>query len=284
MLAMAHTAGVELTLDDFVRIGKDIPVLADVRPSGKYLMSELIAIGGIQPLMKRMLDAGMLDGSCLTVTGKTLAENLADVEDYPAGQQIILPFDAPIKKDSHLVVLKGNLSPTGAVAKITGKEGLYFEGPARVFEGEIGAMRGILDGEVQEGEVVVIRGEGPKGGPGMPEMLKPTSAIIGKGLGKSVALLTDGRFSGGSHGFVIGHVTPEAYEGGPIGLVKNGDKISINAETREMTLHISDAEMAARKAAWVKPKPNYTYGALAKFAKLTTGAEKGAVTDLNLDV
>ena len=284
MLAMAHTAGVELTLDDFVRSGQDIPVLAEVRPSGKYLMSELIAIGGIQPLMKRMLNAGMLDGSCLTVTGKTLAENLADVEDYPAGQQIILPFDAPIKKDSHLVVLKGNLSPTGAVAKITGKEGLYFEGPARVFEGEIGAMRGILDGEVQEGEVVVIRGEGPKGGPGMPEMLKPTSAIIGKGLGKSVALLTDGRFSGGSHGFVIGHVTPEAYEGGPIGLVKNGDKISINAETREMTLHISDAEMAARKAAWVKPKPNYTYGALAKFAKLTTGAEKGAVTDLNLDV
>ncbi|OTG58351.1 dihydroxy-acid dehydratase [Acinetobacter sp. ANC 3903] len=284
LLAMAHTAGVELTLDDFVRIGKDIPVVADVRPSGKYLMSELIAIGGIQPLMKRMLNAGMLDGSCLTVTGKTLAENLANVEDYPEGQQIIQPFDAPIKKDSHLVVLKGNLSPTGAVAKITGKEGLYFEGPARVFEGEIGAMRGILDGEVQEGEVVVIRGEGPKGGPGMPEMLKPTSAIIGKGLGKSVALLTDGRFSGGSHGFVIGHVTPEAYEGGPIGLVKNGDKISINAETREMTLHISDEELAARKAAWVKPEPNYRYGALAKFAKLTTGAEKGAVTDLNLDV
>ena len=277
LIAMAHTAGVELSLDDFVRIGKDIPVVADVRPSGKYLMSELIAIGGIQPLMKRMLNAGMLDGSCLTVTGKTLAENLADVADYPEGQQIILPFDAPIKKDSHLVVLKGNLSPTGAVAKITGKEGLFFEGPQ-------GAMRGILDGEVQEGEVVVIRGVGPKGGPGMPEMLKPTSAIIGKGLGKSVALLTDGRFSGGSHGFVIGHVTPEAYEGGPIGLVKNGDKISINAETREMTWHVSENEIAARKAVWVKPKPNYTHGALAKFAKLTSGAEKGAVTDLNLDV
>jgi len=284
LIAMAHTAGVELTLDDFVRIGKDIPVVADVRPSGKYLMSELIKIGGIQPLMKRMLDRGMLDGSCMTVTGKTLAENLADVEDYPEGQQIIMPFDAPIKKDSHLVVLKGNLSPMGAVAKITGKEGLYFEGPARVFEGEIGAMRGILDGEVQEGEVVVIRGEGPKGGPGMPEMLKPTSAIIGKGLGQTVALITDGRFSGGSHGFVIGHVTPEAYEGGPIGLVKNGDRISINAETREMTLHISDEEMAARKAVWVKPKPNYTSGALAKFAKLAAGADKGAVTDLNLDV
>lgn len=284
LIAMAHTAGVKITLDDFSRIGAEIPVVADVRPSGKYSMSELIAIGGIQPLMKRMLDAGMLDGSCLTVTGKTLAENLADVEDYPAGQQIIMPFTAPIKKDSHLVILKGNLSPTGAVAKITGKEGLYFEGPARVFEGEVGAMRGILDGEVQEGEVVVIRGEGPKGGPGMPEMLKPTSAIIGKGLGQSVALITDGRFSGGSHGFVIGHVTPEAYEGGPIGLVQNGDKISINAETHEITLHVSDEELTARKAAWVKPQPNYTSGTLAKFAKLAAGADKGAVTDLQLDV
>jgi len=247
-------------------------------------MSELIAIGGIQPLMKRMLDAGMLDGSCLTVTGKTLAENLADVQDYPEGQQIILPFDAPVKKDSHLVILKGNLSPKGAVAKITGKEGLHFAGPARVFEGEQGAMRGILDGEVQPGEVVVIRGVGPKGGPGMPEMLKPTSAIIGKGLGASVALITDGRFSGGSHGFVIGHVTPEAYEGGPIGLVQNGDQISINAETREMTWHVAEEEIAARQAAWTKPQPNYTHGALAKFAKLTSGAETGAVTDLNLDL
>ena len=284
LLAMAHTAGVELSLDDFVRIGKDIPVVADVRPSGKYLMSELIAIGGIQPLMKRMLDAGMLDGSCLTVTGKTLAENLTNVKDYPEGQQIILPFDQPVKKDSHLIIMKGNLSPKGAVAKITGKEGLYFKGPARVFEGEQGAMRGILDGEVQPGEVVVIRGVGPKGGPGMPEMLKPTSAIIGKGLGDSVALITDGRFSGGSHGFVIGHVTPEAYEGGPIGLVQNGDEISINAETREMTWHVSDEEIAARQAAWIKPKPNYTHGALAKFAKLTSGAETGAVTDLNLEI
>lgn len=284
LLAMAHTVGVDLNLDDFVRIGKDIPVVADVRPSGKYLMSELIAIGGIQPLMKRMLDAGMLDGSCLTVTGKTLAENLADVQDYPEGQQIILPFDQPVKKDSHLVILKGNLSPNGAVAKITGKEGLYFKGPARVFEGEQGAMRGILDGEVQPGEVVVIRGVGPKGGPGMPEMLKPTSAIIGKGLGASVALITDGRFSGGSHGFVIGHVTPEAYEGGPIGLVQNGDEISINAETREMTWHVSEQEIAARRAAWVKPKPNYTHGALAKFAKLASGADTGAVTDLNLEI
>lgn len=284
LIAMAHSAGVHLDLDDFVRIGKETPVVADLRPSGKYLMSELIKIGGIQPLMKRMLQQGMLDGSCLTVTGKTLAENLAEVEDYPAGQDIILPFDQPIKKDSHLVVLKGNLSPTGAVAKITGKEGLYFEGPVRVFEGEEGAMRGILEGEVQEGEVVVIRGEGPKGGPGMREMLKPTSAIIGKGLGQSVALLTDGRFSGGSHGFVIGHVTPEAYDGGPIGLVKNGDKISINAETREITLHISNDEMDSRRAQWQKPRPKYTSGALAKFAKLAVGADKGAVTDLNLDL
>ncbi|MCF3126767.1 dihydroxy-acid dehydratase [Acinetobacter soli] len=284
LIAMAHSAGVHLDLDDFVRIGKETPVVADLRPSGKYLMSELIKIGGIQPLMKRMLQQGMLDGSCLTVTGKTLAENLAEVEDYPAGQDIILPFDQPIKKDSHLVVLKGNLSPIGAVAKITGKEGLYFEGPARVFEGEEGAMRGILEGEVQEGEVVVIRGEGPKGGPGMREMLKPTSAIIGKGLGQSVALLTDGRFSGGSHGFVIGHVTPEAYDGGPIGLVKNGDKISINAETREITLHISNDEMDSRRAQWKKPRPKYTSGALAKFAKLAVGADKGAVTDLNLDL
>lgn len=284
LIAMAHSAGVHLDLDDFVRIGKETPVVADLRPSGKYLMSELIKIGGIQPLMKRMLQQGMLDGSCLTVTGKTLAENLAEVEDYPAGQDIILPFDQPIKKDSHLVVLKGNLSPIGAVAKITGKEGLYFEGPARVFEGEEGAMRGILEGEVQEGEVVVIRGEGPKGGPGMREMLKPTSAIIGKGLGQSVALLTDGRFSGGSHGFVIGHVTPEAYDGGPIGLVKNGDKISINAETREITLHISNDEMDSRRAQWQKPRPKYTSGALAKFAKLAVGADKGAVTDLNLDL
>lgn len=284
LIAMAHSADVHLDLDDFVRIGKETPVVADLRPSGKYLMSELIKIGGIQPLMKRMLEQGMLDGSCLTVTGKTLAENLAEVEDYPAGQDIILPFDQPIKKDSHLVVLKGNLSPTGAVAKITGKEGLYFEGPARVFEGEEGAMRGILEGEVQEGEVVVIRGEGPKGGPGMREMLKPTSAIIGKGLGQSVALLTDGRFSGGSHGFVIGHVTPEAYDGGPIGLVKNGDKISINAETREITLHISNDEMDSRRAQWQKPRPKYTSGALAKFAKLAVGADKGAVTDLNLDL
>ncbi len=283
LIGMARTADVDLSLDDFVRIGKETPMLADVRPSGKYMMSELVAIGGIQPLMKRMLDAGMLDGTCLTVTGKTLAENLADVQDYPADQQIIMPFDAPIKKDSHLVILKGNLASEGSVAKITGKEGLRFEGPARVFEGEEGAMAGILNGEVQAGEVVVIRGEGPKGGPGMREMLKPTSAIMGKGLGQSVALITDGRFSGGSHGFVVGHVTPEAFEGGLIGLVNTGDRISIDAVSREITLHVDEAELATRRSNWTRPAPKYTRGVLAKYARLVSSASTGAVTDMNLD-
>lgn len=283
LIGMARTADVDLSLDDFVRIGKETPMLADVRPSGKYMMSELVAIGGIQPLMKRMLDAGMLDGACLTVTGKTLAENLADVQDYPADQQIIMPFNAPIKKDSHLVILKGNLASEGSVAKITGKEGLRFEGPARVFEGEEGAMAGILNGEVQAGEVVVIRGEGPKGGPGMREMLKPTSAIMGKGLGQSVALITDGRFSGGSHGFVVGHVTPEAFEGGLIGLVNTGDRISIDAVSREITLHVDEAELAERRSNWTRPAPKYTRGVLAKYARLVSSASTGAVTDMNLD-
>ncbi len=283
LIGMARTVDVDLGLDDFVRVGSVTPLLADVRPSGKYMMSELVAIGGIQPLMKRMLDAGMLDGTCLTVTGKTLAENLADVQDYPADQQIIMPFDAPIKKDSHLVILKGNLAAEGAVAKITGKEGLRFEGPARVFEGEEGAMAGILNGEVQAGEVVVIRGEGPKGGPGMREMLKPTSAIMGKGLGQSVALITDGRFSGGSHGFVVGHVTPEAFEGGLIGLVNTGDRISIDAESREITLHVDETELAQRRSQWTRPAPKYTRGVLAKYARLVSSASTGAVTDMNLD-
>ena len=206
LIAMGHAIGVDVTLDDFTRLGKDTPLLADLRPSGKYMMSELVAIGGIQPLMKRMLDAGLLHGDVLTVTGKTMAENLADVKDYPEGQQIIMPFDKPIKKDSHLVVLKGNLAPEGSVAKITGKEGLRFEGTARVYAGEEDALQGILNGEVKAGEVIVIRYEGPKGGPGMREMLSPTSAVMGKGLGKDVALITDGRFSGGSHGFVVGHI------------------------------------------------------------------------------
>jgi dihydroxy-acid dehydratase len=279
LLAMANAVDVELTLDDFVELGKVSPVVADLRPSGKYMMSELVAIGGIQPLMKRMLDAGMLHGDVLTVTGQTLAENLASVPDYPAGQDVIRPFDQPIKKDSHLVILRGNLSPTGAVAKITGKEGLRFEGTARVYHGEEGALAGILNGEVQPGEVIVIRYEGPKGGPGMREMLSPTSAVMGKGLGKEVALITDGRFSGGSHGFVVGHITPEAFEGGPIALVENGDRIIIDAETRLITVDVSDAVLAERKSRWVRPPSKYTRGVLAKYAKTVSSASEGAVTD-----
>ncbi|VVO67996.1 dihydroxy-acid dehydratase [Pseudomonas fluorescens] len=279
LLAMANAVDVELTLDDFIELGKISPVVADLRPSGKYMMSELVAIGGIQPLMKRMLAAGMLHGDVMTVTGKTLAENLESVPDYPDGQDVILPFDRPIKKDSHLVVLHGNLSPTGAVAKITGKEGLRFEGTARVYHGEEGALAGILNGEVQPGEVIVIRYEGPRGGPGMREMLSPTSAVMGKGLGKDVALITDGRFSGGSHGFVVGHITPEAFEGGPIALVENGDKITIDAETRQITVDVSDAELAERKSRWVRPESKYKRGVLAKYAKTVSSASEGAVTD-----
>ncbi len=279
LLAMAHAVDVELTLEDFTEIGKTTPVLADLRPSGKYMMSELVGIGGIQPLMKRMLDAGLLHGDVLTVTGKTLAENLANVADYPADQDIIRAFDAPIKKDSHLVILHGNLSPTGAVAKITGKEGLRFAGRARVYHGEEAALAGILNGEVVAGEVIVIRYEGPKGGPGMREMLSPTSAVMGKGLGKEVALITDGRFSGGSHGFVVGHITPEAFDGGPIALVEDGDAITIDAETREISLTVPDAVLAERRARWTQPKPLYTRGVLAKYAKLVSSAAQGAVTD-----
>jgi dihydroxy-acid dehydratase len=279
LLAMAHAVDVELTLDDFVELGKISPVVADLRPSGKYMMSELVAIGGIQPLMKRMLAAGMLHGDVLTVTGKTLAENLANVPDYPAGQDVILPFDQPVKKDSHLVVLRGNLSPTGAVAKITGKEGLRFQGSARVYHGEEGALAGILNGEVKAGDVIVIRYEGPKGGPGMREMLSPTSAVMGKGLGKDVALITDGRFSGGSHGFVVGHITPEAFDGGPIALIEDGDTITIDAETRQITVDVSDAVLAERKTRWVRPASKYKRGVLAKYAKTVSSASEGAVTD-----
>ncbi len=279
LLAMAHTMGVHLELDDFSRIGKKTPMLADLKPSGKYLMSELIKIGGIQPLMKRMLDAGMLDGTCLTVTGKTMAENLATVEPYPEGQDIIRSFNNPIKKDSHLVILKGNLAPSGAVAKITGKEGLSFTGNARVFESEEECLEGVLDGTVIKGDVLVIRYEGPKGAPGMREMLSPTSAIMGKGLGEDIALITDGRFSGGSHGFVVGHVTPEAIEGGPIAIVQTGDRISIDAETNEVKIDLNDEEIAARLAKWQKPAAKYTRGVLAKFAASVASASEGAVTD-----
>ena len=279
LLAMAHTMGVDLELDDFTRIGKKIPMVADLKPSGKYLMSELIKIGGIQPLMRTMLDTGMLDGNCLTVTGKTLAENLSTVDPYPDNQDIIRDFSDPIKKDSHLVVLKGNLAPSGAVAKITGKEGLSFKGNARVFDSEENCLKGILDGTVKKNDVLVIRYEGPKGAPGMREMLSPTSAIMGKGLGEDVALITDGRFSGGSHGFVVGHVTPEAYDGGPIAVVRDGDPISIDAESNKITLELSDNEIETRLAEWRKPAPRYKRGVLAKYAASVASASEGAVTD-----
>jgi dihydroxy-acid dehydratase len=279
LLGIAHAAGVKFGLDDFTRIGKRAPVLADLKPSGKHLMSELVAIGGIQPLMKTLLDAGLLHGDCMTVTGKTVAENLANAQPYPAGQQIVHSLDNPIKKDSHLVILRGNLAPEGAVAKISGKEGAYFEGVARVYNSEEEALHKILDGTVKAGDVVVIRYEGPRGGPGMREMLAPTSAVMGKGLGKDVALITDGRFSGGTHGFVVGHITPEAYLGGALALVKNGDKIIIDAQKRELTLSIPAAEMKARRKAWKAPKPRYTRGVLAKYASAVTSASLGAVTD-----
>ena len=278
LLAMAREAEVELSLDDFTRIGATTPVLADVKPSGQYLMSELIEIGGIQPLMKRMLDRGMLHGDCLTVTGKTLAENLAHVSDYPTGQKIIRDFEDPIKKDSHLAILYGNLAPEGAVAKISGKEGLRFEGRARVFHSEEAALQAILGDVVKAGDVIVIRYEGPKGAPGMREMLSPTGAIMGKGLGKEVALITDGRFSGGSHGLVVGHITPEAAVGGPIALLEDGDRIRIDAESKEISVAISDAEMAARRVKWRRPVSSVTRGALAKYRSAVSSASEGAVT------
>lgn len=280
LLGMASTVGVELSLDDFVRIGKQVPVLADLRPSGHYMMSELVAIGGIQPLMKMLLDRGLLHGDCLTVTGKTLAENLETVVPYPEGQQIIHAFDNPIKADSHLRILYGNLAPEGSVAKITGKEGTHFSGRARVFHSEEEAQARILDGTVVAGDVLVIRYEGPKGGPGMREMLSPTSAIMGKGLGSDVALITDGRFSGGSHGFVVGHITPEAAVGGPIALVEDGDTITIDAVSNSIVLEISDEEMEKRRKAWTPPEPRFTRGVLAKYARVVSSASTGAVTDL----
>ncbi len=282
LLAMAHTAGVRLELDDFNRIGKRTPVLADLKPSGKHVMNELVKIGGVTPLMRELLKAGLLHGDCVTVTGKTLAENLRGVKPYPKGQDVVRPLSNPKKKDGHLVVLRGNLAEGGAVAKISGNEGLRFEGRARVFDSEETALRRILDGTVKKGDVIVIRYEGPKGGPGMREMLSPTSAVMGRGLGNDVALITDGRFSGGSHGFVVGHITPEAQDGGPIALVRNGDPIIIDAEKRTLTLDVSKAELVRRRKEWKAPKPRYTRGVLAKYAKLVTSASEGAVTDKHL--
>ncbi len=279
ILAMANASKVDITLDDFTRIGKRVPMLADLKPSGRYQMAELIEIGGIQPLMKILLDKGLLHGDCLTVTGRTLAENLADVKPYPIGQDMIHDMEHPIKKDSHLVVLYGNLASEGSVAKITGKEGLLFTGSAKVFDAEEQALQAILNGEIVKGDVIVIRYEGPKGGPGMREMLSPTSAIMGKGLGKDVALITDGRFSGGTHGFVVGHITPEAYVGGALAIVENGDSITIDAENNQLTLHVNEHEITRRLEKWQQPAPRYTRGVLAKYAKLVNSASLGAVTD-----
>jgi dihydroxy-acid dehydratase len=278
-LAIASAANVSFTLDDFQRISDSTPFLADLKPSGKYLMEDLHRVGGVPAVLKYMLSVGMLNGDCMTVTGKTLAENLASVPDLSEGQDVILPIDKPIKNSGHIRVLKGNLSPTGAVAKITGKEGLIFTGKAKVFDSEYDANDGIRKGEVVKGDVVVIRYEGPKGGPGMPEMLKPTAAIIGAGLGNDVALITDGRFSGGTHGFVVGHISPEAQEGGPIAFVKQGDEITIDAVKNTITLNISTEEMALRKSIWIAPPLKVKRGSLYKYAKLVSPASEGCVTD-----
>jgi dihydroxy-acid dehydratase len=280
LIAIAHAAGVKLGLDDFTRIGRRVPVLADLKPSGRYEMAALVRIGGLTPLLKMLLDKGLLHGGALTVTGRTLAENLRDAASYPAGQDVVRAFDQPIKKDSHLVVLYGNLAPSGAVAKISGKEGERFSGTAIVFDREEDALEAILRGRVKKGHVVVIRREGPRGGPGMREMLSPTSAIMGRGLGAGVALITDGRFSGGTHGFVVGHITPEAYLGGPIAIVKNGDPITIDARARQLSLGIPVKEINARLKKWKQPKPRYARGVLAKYARHVSSASLGAVTDL----
>jgi dihydroxy-acid dehydratase len=279
LLAIAQAAGVRLKLDDFTRIGRRVPVLADVRPSGRYLMSELVAIGGIQPLMKRLLLAGLLHGDCLTVTGRTLAQNLEGVADYPATQDIIRPMANPLKKNSHLVVLYGNVAPDGAVAKISGKEGQSFTGRARVYDGEEAATAAILAGKVRPGDVVVIRYEGPRGGPGMREMLSPTGAIVGRGLADKVALITDGRFSGGTHGFVVGHIAPEAAVGGPLAVLRNGDRLTIDAQQQRIDVAVSAAELKARRRAWKPRRPYATHGVLAKYARVVSSASEGAVTD-----
>jgi dihydroxy-acid dehydratase len=280
LLAMAHAVDVDLTLDDFTRIGSKVPVLADLKPSGKFTMSKLVEIGGLTPLMKRLLDEGFLHGDCLSVTGNTVAENLADISDYPEDQDIIQPFSNPIKSEGHLTICYGNLAKEGSVAKISGKEGLFFEGKAIVFDSEETALNSILDGTVKKGHVIVIRYEGPKGGPGMREMLSPTSAVMGKGLGKDVALITDGRFSGGSHGFVVGHITPEAYEGGLLAIVCDGDTIKIDAQTKEINLCVDETEIQNRFKTWQKPTSNYTRGVLAKYAQTVQSASLGAITDL----
>ena len=278
-LAIARSAQINFTLKDFQDISDNTPFLADLKPSGQYLMEDLHAVGGIPAVLKYLLKKGLLHGDCLTVTGKTLAENLLDVEDLTEGQDIIKPLESPIKATGHLRMLYGNLAEEGSVAKITGKEGLSFIGKAKVFESEYDANDGIRDGKVEKGDVVVIRYEGPKGGPGMPEMLKPTAAIMGAGLGKDVALITDGRFSGGTHGFVVGHITPEAQEGGTIAFVKDGDMITIDAETNSISLEVSEEELQKRRQNWVAPKLKFDRGVLYKYARSVSSASKGCVTD-----
>jgi dihydroxy-acid dehydratase len=279
-LAIAKAADIDLTIDDFQRISDSTPFLADLKPSGKYLMKDLHNIGGVPAVLKFMLENNMLHGDCLTVTGNTLAENLASVPSLKDNQDLFRPLNNPIKATGHIRILKGNLATGGSVAKITGKEGLRFIGPARVFNGEYDANDGIREGKVKKGDVVVIRYEGPKGGPGMPEMLKPTAAIMGAGLGKDVALITDGRFSGGTHGFVVGHIVPEAQEGGSIGLLKDGDIITIDAETNTLSVDLSDSEIESRKNKWIQPAYKFTKGVLFKYIKSVATASEGCVTDM----
>lgn len=279
IVAMAKSVGIEITIDDFQRIGNKTPLLADLKPSGKYVMEDLHNVGGVPAVMKYLLDKGLIHGDCLTVTGKTVAENLADLDGLKAGQDIIRPIDEPIKESGHIRILYGNLAKEGAVAKITGKEGLKFEGSARVFNSEPACLEAMLNKEIKAGDVIVIRYVGPRGGPGMPEMLKPTSTLMGLGLGKQVALITDGRFSGGSHGFVVGHVTPEAQNGGMIGLLKDGDKIVIDAVNNTLDVQLSEEEIAKRQAEWQEPPLKAQSGALYKYAKMVSSASEGCVTD-----
>ncbi|RXZ80647.1 dihydroxy-acid dehydratase [Paenibacillaceae bacterium] len=282
LLAIAHSVQVDLTLEDFERIRLKVPHLADLKPSGKYVMQDLNDIGGVPGVMKELLENGMLHGDCLTVTGKTIAENLADVKALQSEQTVIRPLDNPLKPNGPLVVLKGNLAPDGAVAKMSGLKNLRFTGPARVYNSEAEATEAIMRDDIREGDVVVIRYVGPKGGPGMPEMLSVTAMIIGKGLGGKVALMTDGRFSGGSHGFVVGHIAPEAQVGGPIAFLQEGDMITIDSETQEIRFDITSEELSRRTSAWVKPPQKFGYGVMAKYARLVSSASKGAVTDLEL--
>ncbi len=279
LIAMARAVDVELTIDDFQTVSDRVPYLADLKPSGKYVMEDVHQIGGIPAVMKYLLGQGFLDGDCLTVTGKTVAENLADVPGLAEGQEIIRPVDRPIKPTGHLQILKGNLAPEGAVAKITGKEGLKFTGPANVFDSEEEMLAALEQKQIAKGDVVIIRYEGPKGGPGMPEMLTPTSAIVGAGLGDAVALMTDGRFSGGSHGFIVGHITPEAQDGGPLALVQNGDSVTIDAEKKRIDVDLSDKELSGRRAAWQVPPYKFTRGTLYKYIKNVKSASEGCVTD-----